>query len=574
LLTELQIRDFAIIDELSVSFGPGLSVITGETGAGKSILVNAINLLLGSRGSADLIRSGSREATVAALFTLPEKIDPGNAPRIQENLGGPELLVERTLAKTGRNRAYINGQLATVRALTDLCKGMVSISGQHEHQLLLEPDTHLDIIDFFGDLETKRDAYTRTFAELKRLQTELRRLRRRARERQEKDELRRFQLEEIVNARIDMDEEIHLGEERERLRYAETLHQGATLAHRLLYEDSGSVLEKVSQCRKILADLGRLDNTLGTLAETLESLGHQVADVSLTLRDYSQNIQADPTRLQWIEERLHTLARLMRKYGGSTREVISQGNRLRQELESANNDELEIAAMAEDLELVRQKALAEALELSKARRHMADGLSRAVEKRLSALDMPHCRFLPSFDQGKIRDLESVQVGEYLLDEKGIDHLAFFFSANPGEDPRPMANIASGGELSRIVLALKELLAREGVYETLIFDEVDAGIGGSTADRVGQRLKALSSRHQVLCITHLPQIACHGDRHYVVGKTTRGGRTIAAMKELDEELRMEEVARMLGGKKISAKTRAHAREMLAQAKRLGDSDQES
>jgi DNA repair protein RecN (Recombination protein N) len=235
-------------------------------------------------------------------------------------------------------------------------------------------------------------------------------------------------------------------------------------------------------------------------------------------------------------------------------------------LEAVDNDELEITALAEDLELIRHRALAQALELSKARRQVAEVLSRAVEKRLGALDMPRCRFSARFDQKRDKDLEYIQVGEYLLHEKGVDHLAFFFSANPGEELRPMAKIASGGELSRIVLALKELLAGEGVYETLIFDEVDAGIGGRTADRVGQRLKALSSRHQVLCITHLPQIACHGDRHYVVGKTTRAGRTIAAMKELNEELRLEEVARMLGGKKISAKTRAHAREMLAQAKR--------
>ncbi len=576
MLTELQISNFAIIDEVSVFFNPGLTVITGETGAGKSILVNAINLLLGSRGSVDLIRTGSKEAMVAALFNFTDEV-----PEIPEKLEGPEVLVKRNLSTAGRNRVYINGQIATVGLLTDLCRGLVSISGQHEHQLFLEPEAHLEIIDRFGGLEKQREAYEEIFAKLKRMKGEIGRLRRQARERKEKGELRRFQLEEIDSVRIQVDEEVQLSEELKRLRHVDRLQQGASTAHQLLYSESGAVLEEVDQCQRILTDLCRLDDTLKPVAEALEGIRHQVEDISLTLRDYSQKIQTDPTRLEWVEERLYALKRLMQKYGGSSRTVLDHADGLRQELETAANDEAEISSKEEALELIRQKALSKAMELSKSRRETASRFSRAVERSLTSLDMPQCRFEVRFDledgshphtpptsRTSGKSTESIRVGDYLLDENGVDRAAFLFSANPGEEVRPMAKIASGGELSRIVLALKELLAREKVYETLIFDEVDSGIGGRTADKVGQRLRALSRQHQVVCITHLPQIACYGEYHYVVRKSTRTGRTIAAMNELDETERVEEIARMLGGAKISAKTLAHAREMLEQAQKSG------
>jgi DNA repair protein RecN (Recombination protein N) len=582
-LAELQISNFAIIDKLSVSFRPGLTVVTGETGAGKSILVNAINLLLGSRASGDLIRTGSQEAAVTVLFHLADDADRDQLQAIMGDLDGPEVVVKRVLSTSGRNRVYVNGQLATLGLLSQLCRGLVSISGQREHQLFLEPEAHLEIIDGFGGLEVGRQAYGQTFAELRSLQSELRRLHRQAQERQEKEELHRFQLAEINNARVQMDEEIQLEVERERLRHVERFRQGASEAHQILYLDSGAVLEEVSQCQKILSDLGNLDPAFKSLAQTLEGVRHQVEDVSLTLRDYIQNIQADPARMEWVEERLHTLKRFMRKYGGSTREVLAHADGLQQELEASESDEVEIAAREEELEKIRQQALSEALELSKRRREAARRLSKAVEKSLVTLDMAKCRFEVRFDQEEGSDpsspfraygasTECVRVDEYLLDDRGVDRVAFFFSANPGEELKPMASIASGGELSRIVLALKELLARETVQETLFFDEVDAGIGGRTADRVGQRLKGLSRRHQVVCITHLPQIACYGDYHYVVRKSSGKGRTTTAMQELSGKERLEEIARMLGGAKISTKTRDHAREMLAQAQKSAGSRQ--
>ena len=555
MLAELTIRNFAIIDELSISFSPGLTVITGETGAGKSILVNAINLLLGSRGSADLIRGGSQEATVTALF-LRGKEDE-------------EFLVQRILTVSGRNRVHVNGELTTVSTLTDLCRGLVSISGQHEHQLFLDPQAQLHILDRYGDLEEMRQTYGATFARLRETGAALERLRRQLRERRERAELSRFQVEEIVRAKIEPDEELGLAAEREILRHAERLHQGAVSAYDLLYGESGAVVERLGQCEKILADLGRLDQTLQSPMGTLEDLRHRLEDVALSLRDYYQRMEADPARLQWVEERLDLLGRLMRKYGGSTRAVLAQGERLRQELEAVEEGEAEIAARERELEDVRRQAVSEARDLSTSRCETAERLTRALEGRLAALDMPQSRFTVPFttDQQGTQGY-AVQVGEYLLDESGMDRVTFLFSANPGEEPRPMAKIASGGELSRIVLAIKELQARERAEETLIFDEVDAGIGGRTADMVGQRLKALARRHQVICITHLPQIACYGDHHFAVRKDTRQGRTTTSLDELSGEARLEEIARMLGGVMVSTKTRAHAREMLEQARKSG------
>jgi DNA repair protein RecN (Recombination protein N) len=563
-LAELQIRDFAIIDELSVSFGPGFTVVTGETGAGKSILVNAINLLLGSRGSAELVRGGRQEATVAALFGLSGRADSSGLSELVGSGAGAELLVKRIVAAAGRNRVYLNGELATVGAMSGVCRALVSISGQHEHQLFLEPEAQLEIIDWFGGLDKRRDVYAETFATLKQKEAELRRLRRLARERREKEELRRFQLDEITAARVQPDEEVQLAEERERLRHVDRLQQGAVSAHQSLYANSGAVLEQVSQCQKRLADLARLDEALKPLSQTLEGIRHQVEDVSLALRDYSRRVQADPVRLQWVEERLDTVNRLLRKYGGSTRAMLAQADRLEQELQAGESDEMHIAAEEEVLEHIRRQALAEALELSECRQDAAASLGRAVEASLASLDMPYCRFTVCFAQEQAGDPDGVQVDEYVLHRSGLDRIGFYFSANPDEEPKPMAKIASGGELSRVLLALKELLAREGAQETLVFDEVDAGIGGRTAEMVGRRLRGLSRRHQVICITHLPQIACYGDQHYAVRKSSRAGRTFVKLKELTGEQRVEEIARMLGGAKISASTRAHAREMLEQA----------
>jgi DNA repair protein RecN (Recombination protein N) len=565
-LAELQIRNFAIIIELAVTFNPGLTVITGETGAGKSILVNAVNLLLGSRGSVDLIRSGSEEASVIALFQWASGAPPEVPENIAQGMDGSEVVVKRALSASGRNRVYINDQLTTVGALTEFCRGLVSISGQHEHQLFLEPKAHLETIDAFGGLKRELETFVQTFDELKKLKSEHRRLQRQAQERKEKKELWSFQVEEIDKARVQLDELIKLEEERERLRHVESFKQGTAMAHQILYSERGAVLEEVSQCKKILTDLGKLDPTLKPLAETLEGISHQVEDVAFSLRDYAQQIHDDPGRMEWVEERLHTLTRLTRKYGGSTRAVLAHAEKLKGTLEAVESDELEIAAKQEAVEKVSNQALALAQKLSKRRRETAERFSKAVEQSLASLDMEKSRFEAVFDVDEISGTENVRVGEYFLNERGLDSVAFFFSANPGEELRPMARIASGGELSRIVLGLKELLAKQTTNETLIFDEVDAGIGGRTADRVGQRLKALARRHQVVCITHLPQIACYGDYHYAVRKTASKERMTTAIKELAGEERLEEIARMLGGEKISAKTRAHAQEMLNQARK--------
>jgi len=477
-----------------------------------------------------------------------------------------EFLVQRTLSLSGRNRVHVNGELTTVAALTDLCRGLVSISGQHEHQLFLDPQVQLHILDRYGKLDEMRQTYGATFARLRETGAALERQRRQLRERQERAELYRFQVEEITRAQIEPEEELSLAHEREILRHAERLHQGAVNAYELLYGESGAVVERLGQCEKLLTDLGRLDRTLQTPVGALEEVRHRLEDVALGLRDYFQRMEADPTRLQWVEERLDLLHRLMRKYGGSTRAALAQAEQLRKELEAVEDGEAEIVTSERELEEIRGQAVSRAQGLSTRRREAADRLARAGEERLADLDMPRSRFIVRFEPEQSAQGDTVRVGEYLLDNNGMDRVTFLFSANPGEEARPLARVASGGELSRIVLALKELQAQERAEETIIFDEVDAGIGGRTADMVGRRLNVLARRHQVICITHLPQIACYGERHFVVRKDTRQGRTTASLEELSEEGRLEEIARMLGGVEVSAKTRAHAREMLEQAHR--------
>ncbi|MBW1981386.1 MAG: DNA repair protein RecN [Deltaproteobacteria bacterium] len=553
MLAELHIRNFAIIDELTASFDPGLTVITGETGAGKSILVNAINLVLGSRGSAELIRSGSQEATVAALFSR----DPQ---------GSAELLVKRTLASSGRNRVYINGEPATVQIMAQLCRGLVSISGQHEHQLFLDPAVQLQILDHYGELTAQREKYSGSFAAVQELNSEIKRLRRRARERQEKQELHRFQLDEIEKAQVKVDEEVKLEEERKLLRHAEELRQGAAEIHRILYADHAAVVGQLSLCDKLLTELSRLDSNMQSLAKMVEDSRFQLEEVAFSMRDYAERVSADPERLQWVEERLHTIKGLLRKYGGDSRALLATAERLREELETVASDEAEIDAKEKQLELAKKRALSEAVDLSRARRQVSHKLEQAVAESLACLDLPGCTVRVAFDQDRELAGQGIKVDAYLLDSSGIDRVAFLFSANPGEELRPLARVASGGELSRVVLALKELQAREGSQETLIFDEVDAGIGGRTAELVGRRLKALSKSYQVICITHLPQIAAYGDHHYVVRKEARQGRTTTSIARVTNEERLAEIARMLGGVKVSEKTRAHAREMLEQARR--------
>ena len=555
MLSELVVHNFALIRRLEVSFGAGMTVLTGETGAGKSILVGAVNLILGSRASQEMIRTGASEAGVEAVFSLPE--GSVSRERLREwgiDASGEEVVIRRAINRNGRNRIFINGRAATLQQLQQLAGGLISVSGQHEHQLLLDPAVHLELLDTFGrldaPLEAVRNAYGQWYSARERLQT----YRKNKREQAEKIDWMKFRLSELEAADLQPDEDTTLERERHILRHAATLSEAARGADSLLYSQRGAVLERLAEIRKLLETLNHIDSSQGHLLRHLEESRIQLEELSHSLRLYSQDLTFDPQRLAAVEDRLALLHRLGKKYGGSVAAMLELVQELRATLGPEGDSEFREKELSGEVQRFEAAYIECAGRLSLARREAATRLSEEVEKILAGLDMPRVRFSVGFDNG---DAGS----EPLFSATGLDRVELLLSANPGEALKPLVRIASGGELSRILLALKSLLGRRGDAETLIFDEVDTGIGGRTAELVGRQLKHLAEMHQVVCITHLPQIACCANSHYKVEKHAGGEETATDLRILSRDERVEELARMLGGVSVSDVVRRHAGELL-------------
>lgn len=559
MLVELRIKNFAIIDELHCGFGPGLNVISGETGAGKSILIGAVGLLLGERASPDIIRTSEENAVVEALFQTDE------TDRLRETLadmgleGEDGLLLRRVVSRSGKNRVYVNGSPATLGMMARLSEALINICGQHEHQLLLQAENHLDILDDFGGLGPARRLYERLFGEYEGLKARVRELSERKREGHEREDLLRYQLQEIEAAATTVGEDERLLAEKKVLANVQKLQESARRAYDTLYGREGSVLAELRQVLTDVREIARLDASLALNEKDVEAIYYQAEDWALTLREYSRRLPVEPERAVTVDERLEVLARLKRKYGGSLAVVLDGAEAMRTELTGRAHIDEDLDAAEADLEAARARLFGEAEILSGQRKAAAAVLERAVETELRTLRMPDVRFSVAF-RGS-----GEGVAGPTLNARGMDDAEFFLSTNVGEELKPLHRIASGGELSRIILALKKVLARTGSVATIVFDEVDSGIGGATAEVVGERLRDVARHHQVLCITHLPQIACFGDRHYRVAKSVIGERTTSQVEVLSEAGRLEEIARMLGGVDVTDRTRAHAREMLVRSK---------
>lgn len=555
-LRDLVVRNFAIIRQFQVSFHTGLNVLTGETGAGKSILVGAVNLILGSRASQEMIRTGADEATVEAVFSVSDHRGVRGRLEAWGMDGGEEIVIRRSIHRSGRNRVFVNGQLATLQQLQQLAEGLISISGQHEHQLLLDVERHMGLLDAFGGLEPLCRETGGLFSEWSEAGEALRKLRRFKEEQAAHIEWVRFQLQELEAAALKPDEDILLERERNLLKNAATLVEAAETAHQALYTGRGAVLEQLALIEKNLDTLKRIDPAQDYLQEHLEQGRIHLEELAHALQQYAHRISFDPQRLAAVEDRLAVLGRLGKKYGGSVQAMLQRIDDLRSTLGEGESADLREEKMEKKLSGLRNAYLDKAKELSERRREAASHLSEEVRKTLQRLDMPRARFAVDFGG---------DAGEPSLEPAfrptGIDEVEFLLSANPGEALKPLNKVASGGELSRILLALKSLLSRRGEAETLLFDEVDAGIGGRTAELVGIQLQDLARIHQVVCITHLPQIACYGEHHYQVSKQTSGEETVSNIRILSGEERVEELARMLGGISISERTRDHARELL-------------
>ena len=540
MLRFLRIRNLAVIEAVEVEFEPGFNVLTGETGAGKSILVEAVGLLLGARASADLVRTGEAQATIEAIF---------------EESAGRELIVRREISSQGRSRSFIDGALATASALRDLSARLVELHGQHEHQALLDPLTHLPLLDDYAGLDGLATTVGSAWATLRRLRDELERSRMDEREKNARLDLIGFQLAEIEKAAPKPGEDEELAGTKQVLASAERIQRLCEESYAALYDRDDAVLAGLGGVWKRVGELAAIDPQFAPYVESREAIKSQLEDLAFFLRSYADAVDASPGRLQDVEDRLALLERLKRKYGPALADVIERRAALARERDLLTGAGERAEDLVKALEAATAEFLAKARELSRKRRDAAARFAREMEELLGELAMARTRFEVRFSDGELPDSA--------WSERGIDNAEFFVSPNPGEDLRPLARIVSGGELSRVMLALKTL--GDGQFpKTLIFDEVDAGIGGRVADVVGVRLQELGRRFQVLCITHLPQIAARGDVQFLIEKSVRGSRTVTKVERLDAAGRVDEIGRMIAGASLSDPVRASARELLAAA----------
>ena len=563
MLKELSIRNFAIIDDLKINFSAGLTILSGETGAGKSIILNAVNLLLGNRASADLVRTGAETAELEGLFQISQTGSIAESLSVHGYDPAEELLIRRTISRSDGNRVYVNGRLATIGLLSTITENLASISGQHAHQGLLKEEQHLLILDQFGGLMALRQQTYDNYHQILPLVEKLHRLNTLRQRQAEQIELLTFQKKEIIAANPILQEDTGLENERLRLRNAETLYQTVYSSIEELYGASGSVIERILEVNKNLTNAGRIDSQLAAKADSLGTAVYQIEDVVEDLRSHLSLIEMDEQRLETVEERLDTLNKLKRKYGGSIEAVFSQLETIEQELSKVENISEQIKEVEDKLCKLHAQLKRRSMQLTKKRKKAAEIFALKVVEELDSLNMPNTDFAVILRPIATKEKISIYLksDHHSITETGADRATFMIAPNPGEELKPLAGIASGGELSRVVLALKAILAETGAVETIVFDEVDAGIGGITAEVVGRKLYELARHHQIICITHLPQIAKFGEGHFSITKQVTAGRTQTAIKSLSKEDRYREIARMLGGEKITQTTLDHARELL-------------
>lgn len=565
MIESLRIEELALVEELEIAFGPGLNAVTGETGAGKSIVLGALALLAGARAQSSAVREGADEAVVEAVFRIDD-IPELEAELAQRGLGAEEgaLIVRRSVARAGRSRAWIGGRLVPVSTLSELFDGRIEISSQHASQGLLRGPVQGRALDAFGGLLALRSRVERGVAALRARQEEIAELRARSEDRARREDFLAFQVREIDEAQLAEDQERQLVGEHGRLVHAERLGSESDAAARLLagdpaLSDAEGAADLVARAARSISTLSELDPALGELAERLGTVAADVSDAGAELERYAARVEADPARLGQLEERIGQLDQLRRKYGESVGEILAFRDQAAAELASlGGSDErltkLEVERQPE-FETVRQ----DSLELGRRRAGAGAKLAKAVTDQLEALAMPDARFQV--------DLEPVEpVPGAPCGPSGAEACAFGFSANPGESPKPLRKVASGGELSRLFLAVKNVLRGAARGMVLVFDEVDSGVAGGVAERVGSVLAGLSAHHQVLCITHLPQIAAQAAIHFRVQKRTLGRRTRTEVALLDPAGRVDEIARMAGGEKVGEATRQHARALLGSGQR--------
>ena len=567
MLRELRIRNLAVIEEVVVPLGAGLNVLTGETGAGKSILVDAILLIMGARAQPDLIRSGADAAVVEALFDVDAS---GPAAALLDEAGhrlhDGQLLLKREIARAGRHRVFVNDGAATVGLLERLGDHLVELHGQHEHQRLLEPSRQLDLLDRFAECEDGRERLRALARRWEEARGALRRLRDEVRASARQEDLHRFQLSEIDAARLREGAEEELRAELSRLQHAERIATTLEDVMGLLHEDDQSVGARLSRAGALLRGLARVDADAAAPVEGIEAARAHVEEAVAGVRALRDRAVADPNRLEEIEARLHAITALKRKYGETVAAILGYRGEIAVALDRIGSHDLLVAEREREVRALAEAAGAAADELSEAREGAAQRLERLIQQEVRSLGMEHARVRIAFvREAAAADQLGSGRGGWRVGPRGSETAELLLSANPGEDLRPLAKVISGGELSRAMLAVKTILAAADDTPTLVFDEVDAGIGGRVADVVGQRLRQTATGRQVLCVTHLAPIGAHATHHLLVEKRVTRGATRTAVTVLEGAARVDELARMLGGERVTDASRRHARELLRSAR---------
>jgi len=550
MLKEIRIENLALIEKLHVVLAEGLIVFTGETGAGKSIVLQAIALLTGGRASSSWVRTGAEQAMVEALFDCPDNQALRAELQDMGIEGTDELLIKRVFSVDGKSRFYLNGGLATSRLIQSISEHLLSVASQHDHQQLLNPRYHLDFIDMVGELWPDREKVATLFEQWSALRKELDLLKQREMDKEQRRDFLSYQYREIEVAAIEVGEDVRLANDRQRLKGSADLRKFGQKCYRQLMSAS----ESLALARKDIEAMSALDSEVAALASGVVEQSFLVEEYAGQVREYVSRLPDDETALDEIAARITQLQQLKRKYGEDLADILAYAEKARLELQDLEQMDEKIIRLTKRCSSVEQELVSKADALSVARGRVAATLSAAIKDELRALSFEQAEFQAVFKDGDRKDLN-------WMTRTGWDRCEFMFSANPGEPAKPLVKIASGGELSRVMLALKCLLAKKDSVETVIFDEIDSGIGGKAAESVARKIKELARHHQVICITHLPQIAAGGTSHFLVEKHLANGRTATSISQLGRDARLNEIARMLDGDSVSAQTLAFAAELI-------------
>jgi DNA repair protein RecN (Recombination protein N) len=564
MLTLLNISNIALIDDLQVEFDRGLNLLTGETGSGKSIIVDALGVLIGGRFSSDLVKAGEGRAFIEGLFSVERNTElealMEEAGIEMESRDRAEIIIRREMTISGKNKIFINHQLATQSLLRELRPFLVDIHGQGDQQTLFNPDTHLELLDAFASLYAPCQQVASLYRQWAAYRSKLESLKRDEAEKLQLIDILRFQIDELERAHLSDGEDERLEEERRRLNNVEKLTTLCAESFSLIYEDTDSAIARLRQALKRVEELSQFESSFRGYIEGLQSSRAVMEDLAFSLRDFSDRIEFSPDRLAEIENRLAEISRIKRKYGGSIASALEHLARARERLSNIERSDERENELREEMEKARRRFLETAMLLHRQRRAAAEKFDRAVESALAEVAMENARFETRIDSPDESELENEETAQQFTPQ-GVDRVEFYFSANVGESVRPLARVASGGEASRLMLVLKTIANASEFPRTIVFDEIDTGIGGRVSEAVGIKLKTLSETNQVLCVTHQPQIARFADSHMLVRKEVAAGRTVVSLEKLDRRGRVEEIARMLTGAEITETARRHAREML-------------